>query len=176
MKILRFLTLLPVFFYSYILYYCQSQISYEVNSYPDWFDGAMLISFLSSIVIIIIHLIMSIRGKYTGMETAIYALLLKLSTLNACMQVVMYGAFFLIVPIFGLIGAGAIVLYLISIMAMTGSVQLCSVICLFREKKLGIIASIICAVLGYCIIVDMITAVFLIYKSGKTAVYHRVNA
>ncbi|MCR5101499.1 MAG: hypothetical protein K6B41_09110, partial [Butyrivibrio sp.] len=109
-------------------------------------------------------------------ETAIHSILLKLLSAYACIHVASYAAIFAIVPIFGWLGAAAIIFYLGSIMAMTGTIQLCSVICLFREKKLNLLSSIICAFLGYCIIADIITAVFLIYKSGKTAAYYSINA
>ncbi len=177
MKFLRFIKLLPILFYSYVFYYCQSRISYEVSSYPEWYDAAILLSFLASVIAIVIEFIMCLRGKYTARETAIHAMILKVVPIYACIGVVFYAMIFAIVPIFGWLGATVIVFYLVTIMAMTGSVQVCSIICLFKEKRISLPVAFICAVLSYWVVLDIVVAIFLIHRSGKVNGYsYIVNA
>ncbi len=167
MKILRFLKFIPVLVYSYVWCYCQTQISYYSSSYPEWFTPALLVSFLLSVVVIIWHLVNCILGKHEGIETAIYALLLKVIPIDACLEMLALMGVGLIIPIFGWMVTAIVYCYLFSIMVMTGTIQVGSIICLFREKKLPIWAAVLLGIASYVVILDLIAAVLLLVISIK---------
>ena len=167
MKFLRFFKFIPILIYSYVEYYCQSRISYENASYPDWYNAVLKGSLLLSIVVIIIHLVQSVRGKYSGTETAVYAMIIKILSIFPLINITIYTLIFAVVPVYGWLGAGVLVLYMGSIIAMSGTIQLCSVICLVREKKLSIPIAILCGILSYWLVVDVVVCTILMIRSRK---------
>ena len=173
MKIIRFLKFIPILVYAYAWYYSNSQIDYMGSATaPEWTDPVLLITFLLSVIAVIWHIISSILGKQTGTSTAIYSIILKLLPIYPCLNMAIYALGALIVPIFGLMGSALIIFYLTTIMALTGTVQIGCIICQVREKKLPIPIAIICGILSYTIIADIIVAIFLLINSRKRVNHH----
>ncbi|WP_026495571.1 hypothetical protein [Butyrivibrio sp. WCD3002] len=161
MRILRFLKFLPVIVYSYVWYYCQSRISYEVSSYPDWFTSVILLSLILSVIVVIWHLILCIIGKHTGSETTIYSIVMKLVPIYACVEMCVLMAIGLIIPIYGWMASAIVYAYLFSIMLMTGTIQIGTIICLLREKRISIVGAVIMGILSYFIVLDIPVSIYL---------------
>ncbi len=168
-KVFGILILIPVIIYSIIWGVEQLSVDYTSSnsSYNDYFLPMLGIFFILSIIVIIIHIFNCLRGQYSGKEASVYSLILKLAPIYPCLELIPLLLVGVIVPFIGWISAAVLIVYLCSIMGMTGTVMVGSIICLFREKKIGVALAILFGFLSYVPGADIIVAIILLVYAFK---------
>ncbi len=168
-RALGLITLFPVIIYCIIWGIEQSSLYYTSSSpsYNDYFLPALGILFIISVIVIIVHLVNCVRGRYNGKETSICSLIFKLAPIYPCLELIPLLLVGAIVPFIGWLSAAVLIIYLCSIMGMTGTVMVGSIICLFREKRISIAPAVLFGFLSYVPGADLIVAIILLIYAFK---------
>ena len=169
MKILKFLKFIPVIVYCIIFGIERRLIDYTAANptSPEWIMPVAGISFILSVIVLIWYLVNAIRGKYSGKETIITALILMIIPLYPAIDVIMLGMIGLIIPFFGWLATIVVIAYLYSIVVMTGVVQVGSIVSLLKEKKISPTAGVICGLMSFCFVLDFFACIYLIIRAFK---------
>ena len=166
--VLRFLKFIPVIVYSVIL-----GIVWSTNNngdgtpLPDWPLYVAGVAFIFSCIVIVVHLVNCIKGKYSGREVIIYALLLMIIPVYPCLELILLGVVGLIVPFIGWLLTTVVVVFLYSIVVMTGIIQLGGIVVLVKEHKISHLAAVICGFMSFWFVFDFFVGIFLLIKSFK---------